>query len=104
MNIPLDRLYHYINTQAQAVYGDSVIIYRFWPHGSKKLQNLEPIEKNYDWFARQTSPQILCHDQEPLDYDYYDHAVLSQRMEHIIKKNTGSFSAYAQYNQSSEYI
>jgi hypothetical protein len=75
MTIPLDRLYHYIDTQAQAVYGDSVIIYRFWPHGSKNLQDLLPLYSK-SWFPWQTCPQILCHDQEPLDYDYYDQATM----------------------------
>jgi hypothetical protein len=74
------------------VYGDSVIIYRFWPHGSKNLQNLEPIGKNTCWFARQTCPQILCHDQEPLDYDYYDQDTMqyhSSKWEALAKKILG---------------
>lgn len=75
MTIPLDRLYHYIDNLAQSVYGDGVIIYRFWPHGSKNLQDLLPLHSNTSWFTWQTCPQILCHDQEPLEYDYYDQAI-----------------------------
>ena len=41
MNVPLDRLYHYINNIAQEIYGDRVIIYRFFPHGSKNINNLQ---------------------------------------------------------------
>jgi len=76
MTIPLDRLYHYLDNMAQAVYGDSVIIYRFWPHGSKKLQELLRFTEIKSWFQSQTCPQILCHDQEPLDYDSYDHETM----------------------------
>ena len=80
MTIPLDRLYHYIDNMAQAVYGDSVIIYRFWPHGSKKLQELVHLKEIKSWFQLQTCPQILCHDQEPLDYDSYDHEIMKSHI------------------------
>jgi hypothetical protein len=72
MSIPLDRLYHFIDNMAQSVYGDDVIIYRFMPHGSKNLQDLHPLKNYEDWFTNQICPQILCHDQEPLDYDVCD--------------------------------
>ena len=40
MSIPLDRLYHYIHDVAEQVRGDYVLIYRFWPHGSKNIEDL----------------------------------------------------------------
>jgi len=70
MTVPLDRLYHYIESVAQDIRGDAVIIYRFFPHGSKKIEDLTTI-KNYLVVERAISPQIYCHDQEPLDYDRY---------------------------------
>ena len=70
MSIPLDRLYHYIENIAQNIYNDHVIIYRFWPHGSKKLENLEELVPKI-WHERMLLPKIYCHDQEPLDYDFY---------------------------------
>jgi hypothetical protein len=70
MSIPLDRLYHYVETVAQDIYNDHVIIYRFWPHGSKNLKNLSLL-KYYSWQERTIFPRIYCQDQEPLDYDFY---------------------------------
>jgi hypothetical protein len=69
MSIPLDRLYHYIENVAKNVYGD-VIIYRFWPHGSKKLENFAPLH-TVDWVKNTTLPPLLCNDQEPLEFDFY---------------------------------
>ena len=71
MSIPLDRLYHYIESVAQEVHGDTVI-YRFWPHGSKKADDLTPI-CNRPESVFLSNPQIFCNDQEPLDFDYYKH-------------------------------
>jgi hypothetical protein len=69
MSIPLDRLYHYIEDIAKNVYGD-VIIYRFWPHGSKKIENFSPLY-TFDWVQNTTLPPLLCNDQEPLEFDFY---------------------------------
>jgi len=75
MSIPLDRLYHYIESVAQEVHGNTVI-YRFDPHGSKKLEDLSCLHNysyssvnNYNYIV--TNPQILCYDQEPLSFDSY---------------------------------
>lgn len=69
MSIPLDRLYNYIEGIANKVYGD-VIIYRFWPHGSKKLEDLRFLHDR-DYYTIRTLPPVVCHDQEPLNYDHY---------------------------------
>ena len=71
MSIPLDRLYHYIKSIAQDIRKDNVLIYRFSPHGSKKLEDLSLTNScsgNEDAFL----PHVICHDQEPLDYEFYD--------------------------------
>ena len=70
MSIPLDRLYHYIENIAKEVRGDDVIIYRFYPHGSKKIEDLTLI-KLLPWIKWQTAPQIYCNDQEPLYFELY---------------------------------
>jgi hypothetical protein len=70
MTVPLDRLYHFIQTLAETIYGDSVIIYRFYPHGTKNIENLNPLGP-CGWFERTLYPQIYCHDQEPLNHSYY---------------------------------
>ena len=70
MSIPLDRLYHYIESIAQEVYNDDIVIYRFTPHGSKKVTDLQQL-REYKNLTYLTSPHIYCNDQEPLDYDHY---------------------------------
>jgi hypothetical protein len=70
MNIPLDKLYHYIENIAQEIYGNPIVIYRFWPHGSKNIDNLKQLH-NYNWYKITTSPIIWCNDQEPLDHEFY---------------------------------
>jgi len=71
MSIPLDRLYHYIESVAHDIRQDNVIIYRFYPHGSKKLEDLTLLNPLSDYTTSLLQPQIFCYDQEPLNYDYY---------------------------------
>jgi hypothetical protein len=78
MNIPLDRLYHYIRDVAQETYGDRIVIYRFFPHGSKNINDLtylnEGKHNSFDpdeWYKKIVSPLVWCIDQEPLDYEFY---------------------------------
>lgn len=72
MSIPLDRLYHFIEDTAQHLAEDRVIIYRFYPHGSKNVENLLPLYR-YNWSDTQLCASIYCNDQEPLDYNRYNH-------------------------------
>jgi hypothetical protein len=76
MSIPLDRLYHYIESIAKNI-SDDILIYRFYPHGSKKLSDLVALN-NYNsssskvnWIDLMSLPSMICHDQEPLDYYLY---------------------------------
>ena len=71
MSIPLDRLYHYIEDIAQEIYNDRIIIYRFYPHGSKNINDLNNLYKSDGWLERTIYPSIWCNDQEPLDYEFY---------------------------------
>jgi len=77
MSIPLDSLYHYIQNVAEKIYSDNVIIYRFYPHGSKNindLTNLTDLNCNADskeWLNKAIRPLLWCNDQEPLDYEFY---------------------------------
>lgn len=72
MSIPLDRLYQYIKTVAESVYHDSVVVYFFYPHGSRDVNNLisakEPLSESEIYL----SPEIFCNDQEPLNYELYN--------------------------------
>jgi hypothetical protein len=74
MNIPLDKLYHYIENICEKIYGDRIIIYRFWPHGSKNINDLHSINSD-NYVEKATLPLIWCNDQEPLSYDFYRTAI-----------------------------
>ena len=71
MNIPLDRLYHYIENVAQEIYSDRIIIYRFYPHGSKNINELNNLHTADAWLEKTIHPLLWCNDQEPLDYEFY---------------------------------
>lgn len=68
MSIPLDRLYNYIDDVVRKAHGDSVLIYRFWPHGSKKIEDLVELKPVLQPFL---TPEVICHDQEPLNFELY---------------------------------
>lgn len=71
MSIPLERLYHYIESVANEIRNDDIVIYRFAPHGSKKLEDL--ITRRFcSWMECSLNPEIYCFDQEPLTYDQFD--------------------------------
>ena len=66
MSVPLDRLYHYLDDCVN----HDLVIYRWSPHGSRKLEDLTSlmqytIDQNYN------TPVLICHDQEPLNYNYW---------------------------------
>jgi hypothetical protein len=71
MTIHIDRLYHYVESAAENILDDRVIIYRFWPHGSKNIENLLTLQ-DYGAMIEFSNPQIFCNDQEPLNFDYYE--------------------------------
>jgi hypothetical protein len=68
MSVPLDRLYHMLDDAS----GNDILIYRFTPHGSKKLENIRLLKNHQlSWFESMTRPNIIFHDQEPLSYNFY---------------------------------
>lgn len=77
MSIPIDKLYHYIENIAQDIRGDNVLIYRFYPHGSKNIDDLVAVTPPGDYY--ELYPMVCCNDQEPLDYDYYEQKVSTIR-------------------------
>ena len=50
-----------------------MLIYRWYPHGSKNLSDLIPLHsyRNLTELQHQTMPMIVFHDQEPLNYELY---------------------------------
>jgi hypothetical protein len=83
MSVPLDRLYHYL--------GDCVnhdlVIYRWWPHGSRKLEDLTQLI-HYPEHKWHTSPSAIFHDQEPLDYNFYTKDQLQDRAAFLFSSNS----------------
>lgn len=65
MSVPLDRLYNFLH----GVCNHDVVIYRFFPHGSKKITDLTTINQERSKLGHRL---MICHDQEPLHYDLYD--------------------------------
>jgi len=68
MNIPLDNLYHWV----ESLIPDPVVLYVFNPHGSKKISDCRFI-KCHDRETVYKLPGAIAHDQEPLDWDFYNH-------------------------------
>lgn len=68
MNIPFEKLYDYISSR----FGVNCVIYRFLPHGSRKLADLTQLNDiDLAWKDLVQSPTVLIHDQEPLCPDFY---------------------------------
>lgn len=80
MSIPLDRLYEHFS----CVGGTDTVIYRWLPHGSKKprdLVSVAPLEGRFTFDDLKHKIPVVCHDQEPLDFDYYNHSLLLSEYE-----------------------
>jgi hypothetical protein len=78
MSVPLDRLYHYLAN----IVNHDLVIYRWAPHGSRKLEDLIPLS----WFSvaeNLNNPTMICHDQEPLVWNFYT----KQEIKDQTKKN-----------------
>ena len=72
MSIPLAQLYHHLDNINNEMYSDCILIYHFYPHGSKNIENLIPLsDTDLDYFDKIRYANMIMHDQEPLQYDYY---------------------------------
>jgi hypothetical protein len=70
MSIPLDRLYNFL----QDVCNRDILIYRYFPHGSKNIEDLHQLKDYQNIFTLgkvMIMPVLICHDQEPLNFDFY---------------------------------
>jgi hypothetical protein len=112
MSIPLDRLYYYIENIAEQALQDYVVIYRFFPHGSKNILDLNPL-RPLDYYSEsgrgfQPYPHIFCNDQEPLDYARYEiernPGMVMPEIQEVIEKNNHILPMYnLRYNGSDIY-
>ena len=65
MSVPLDRLYNFLHDHCN----HDVIIYHFFPHGSKNPNNITALfAHSTDLITLYTKPVVLFHDQEPLTF------------------------------------
>ena len=79
MTVPLDRLYHYL---ADCVNHD-LVIYRWTPHGSRKLEHLSMLRGPY----QNTQPIMICHDQEPVDLGRYSKQDFETAIRHYFQNH-----------------
>ena len=86
MSIPLDRLYNYIENIAKEI-NNSIVIYHFYPHGSKNIENLQHLEGKVSWQYRTLNYSIYCHDQEPLNYELYQGVARDNSFTEILKSS-----------------
>jgi hypothetical protein len=82
MYIPLDQIYNYLGE----IIDPDILIYRFLPHGSKNLEDLSLL-KYHDRPPRELRelPVLIMHDQEPLNFDFYNQAYLREHMTHWLQ-------------------
>jgi len=69
MYIPLDNLYEWVAGEFPGT-----LIYRFFPHGSKNLGDLQQVDRRYghlSWYDFLHLVPTICHDQEPLNHSLY---------------------------------
>jgi hypothetical protein len=85
MSVPLDRLYNFL----QGLCNRDIIIYRWTPHGSRKLGDLQPLgtEFIHQLNVLLTIPAMVCHDQEPLNYNYWTQDEFAQNSMAIQKES-----------------
>jgi hypothetical protein len=81
MTIPLDNLYHYI----EGLFPEPVCMYLFYPHGSRDILNLIGID-SWDHHHAVVFPQVVCNDQEPLNYEFYEN-IASDILNNLKEKN-----------------
>jgi hypothetical protein len=68
MNIPFEKLYDYVSSR----FGVNCVIYRFLPHGSRKLGDLTQLNDiDLAWQDVVQCPTVIMHDQEPLNPNFY---------------------------------
>ena len=84
MSIPLDRLYHYIDSVAREINNDNIVIYRFYPHGSKKAEDCCTLT-DLSWAEKVSNIHMYCNDQEPLNYELYENLSSNKDFTNLLK-------------------
>ena len=72
MSVPLDRLYNFLHDLCNH---HDLVIYQFFPHGSKKITDLKRLDRKVPLSKKNPelgqAKYIFIHDQEPLNFDLY---------------------------------
>jgi hypothetical protein len=76
MSVPLDRLYNFLHDVCNH---HELVIYGFFPHGSRKITDITKLAKSNDtgntYIEKHQNlinrKNIFVHDQEPLNFDLY---------------------------------
>ena len=95
MSVPLDRLYNHLDSLCN----HDALIYRFTPHGSKKLTDLRALHEyvNLEWFSCITRPNMICHDQEPLNFEFYNKQQIMDIVSYMAPDATDHFDQWFDY-------
>jgi hypothetical protein len=78
MSVPLDRLYNFLHDVCNH---RDLIIYRFFPHGSRKITDLTSLYKSElisKYVLEDSLNFLFFHDQEPLNFDLYQSYDINQ--------------------------
>ena len=76
MMVPFDRLYTFLQDVSNQ---DDILIYRWNPSGSRKLEHCTPLAPRPDTIQqRYCARYLVCHDQEPLCFDDWPQPQLRQ--------------------------
>ena len=93
MSVPLDRLYNFLHDISDR----ALLIYRWTPHGSKKLADLQQLHATpSDWRDR-TKSMIICHDQEPLFYELYSESDIRSQI--VLQQHIDGIDNLKDWNQ-----
>jgi hypothetical protein len=95
MSVPLDRLYNFLDDNVD----QDIVIYRWWPHGSKNLSDLSRLKSYQEPLYDLTNPIVIFHDQETIHLDNYTNDIV---IDQIIKNK--NWLHYTDYQQSAELI
>ena len=82
MSVPLDRLYNFLDDVCN--YND-IIIYHFYPHGSKKISDLVVLKDYKKLMSSNQKKFVIFHDQEPLNFELYNNTkIFDELLEHSL--------------------
>ena len=97
MSIPTNNLYNFV---AQALENQYLIKY-FHPWGHKDFINIVDNEEDQQPSVSYSEmPVVICHDQEPLDFDLYNDDKFQQQLQQLLDNRLHQFPGYKQRYES----